>query len=237
MQCQGGNAISNDNPAILSTLIQMGPYGGSPGGLKGRTIYELSTENSSAISGTEIITLGDANMDKTTATPGNRPSWDSNDTYLGLDQVRNAIPPNFQLALGAPVSISNYIGSVPDGTDWIERLTSSLKTFKVPVSAAAYFTSSDCASAAGICGSAPTGKIAITSGTNNVTVWTTQVTAQSEIHLDENFSYGSLLGVSCDTSLGRHYAIAAQWPGIGFSVITDVAPANGAACLSFSFEN
>jgi hypothetical protein len=236
MQCQGGNGLTDDNPAILGTLIQMGANGGNSAGLKGRTIYELPTESSS-IPGTELITLGDSNSNKTMATPGNRPSWDSNDTYLGLDQVSNAIPQNFQLALGAPVSISSYIASVPNGTNWRERLTASLKSFSVPVTAPAYWTSSDCASAAGICGTASAGKITIAPGATSVTVSTTLVTANSEIHIDENFSYGSVLAVSCNTNLARHYAIAAQWPGVGFSVITDVPPNELPACLSFSIEN
>jgi hypothetical protein len=237
MQCQGGNGYSNDNGAILGTLIQLSAYGGQFGGLKGRTIYELPASIWSSIPATEIITLGDSNADKTNATPGGRATWDSNDTYLGLDQPNNAHPSGYQLAMGAPISISNYIASVPDGTSWKERLTPSLKAFKVPVSATAYLTSSDCISSDGICGSAPTGKVAIAPGSSSVTVSTTQVTAQSEIHLDENFSYGALLGVSCSTSLGRHYAISAQSPGQGFTVTTDTPPSGGSACLSFSLTN
>jgi hypothetical protein len=234
-QCQAGTGESNDYPAIVGTLIQMGSYGGNPGGLKGRTIYELPDGSETAA--TEIITLGDSNEDKTTATTSNRPSWDDNDTYVGLDQSGGAAPLNYQLAFGAPVAISNYIGSAPTNGLWLERLTSKLKTFKVPVSAMSYLTSSNCLSADGVCGSAAAGEIAIAAGTQSVTVLTTSVTALSEIHIDENFSYGPVLGVSCDRTLGRHYAIADQWPGIGFLVITDVPPASGAACLGFSFEN
>jgi hypothetical protein len=156
---------------------------------------------------------------------------------VGLDQSGGAAPLNYQLAFGAPVAISNYIGSAPTNGLWLERLTSKLKTFKVPVSAMSYLTSSNCLSADGVCGSAAAGEIAIAAGTQSVTVLTTSVTALSEIHIDENFSYGPVLGVSCDRTLGRHYAIADQWPGIGFLVITDVPPASGAACLGFSFEN
>jgi hypothetical protein len=40
-----------------------------------------------------------------------------------------------QLALGSPVSITNYIGQTGDGihTNWLERLTSKEKTFAVPL--------------------------------------------------------------------------------------------------------
>ena len=40
-----------------------------------------------------------------------------------------------QLAFGAPLSITNYIRATGDGvhTNWLERLTSTQKTFAVPV--------------------------------------------------------------------------------------------------------
>ena len=40
-----------------------------------------------------------------------------------------------QLAFGAPMAITDYIGGVGDGKkqDWKERLTSEQKTFAVPV--------------------------------------------------------------------------------------------------------
>jgi hypothetical protein len=41
--------------------------------------------------------------------------------------------PSIGLSLGAPVSISNYIGNVGDGTNWKERLSSSLKQFATPI--------------------------------------------------------------------------------------------------------
>jgi hypothetical protein len=236
MQCQEGDGESNDNAAIVGTLIQLSAYGGQTGGLKGRTIYELPGDGSS-IPGTEIMTWGDSNVDKTTATSGNRPSWDALDTYVGVDQVRNAYPLNYQLAFGAPISVSNYIGSVPDGVSWKERLTASQKSFTVPLSATKYLTAVDCSSAIGQCNTASTGKFAIGPGATGITIFTTQVTQQSEIHIDENFSYGPLLGVTCDTNMGRHYVITEQVPGESFTVSTDNAPTGGSACLSFSYEN
>ena len=38
-----------------------------------------------------------------------------------------------QLAFGAPVSISQYIGNVGDNTSYLVRLTASLEAFNVPV--------------------------------------------------------------------------------------------------------
>jgi hypothetical protein len=78
-----------------------------------------------------IITLVDSNPNKTLATIGFRPPNDAGDTYIGIDN--QAVPGAVQLAFGAPVAISSYIGNVGDNTSYLERLTVSAKTFNVPV--------------------------------------------------------------------------------------------------------
>jgi len=131
MQCTGGNAVSNDYPAVGATVMQQTVYGGAPGGLKGRLIFEIP--DASSLGATEVITLADSNHDKTMATPLNRPSWDPNDTFIGFDQSSEVAVNNVQLAFGAPVSVSEYISSVPDGIHYLERLSGLGKAFKVPV--------------------------------------------------------------------------------------------------------
>jgi hypothetical protein len=79
-----------------------------------------------------IITLSDSNFQKTIATANNRPSNDANDAFIGYDQG-DGNPATVGISLGAPVSLSNYIGNVGDGTSWLERLTSGLKEFKTNV--------------------------------------------------------------------------------------------------------
>ena len=79
-----------------------------------------------------IITLSDSNFQKTVATANNRPTNDASDAYIGYDQG-DGNPAHVGISMGAPVSLSNYIGNVGDGTYWLERLTSGLKEFKVPV--------------------------------------------------------------------------------------------------------
>jgi hypothetical protein len=79
-----------------------------------------------------IITLSDSNFQKTIATANNRPSNDANDAFIGYDQG-DGNPAHVGISLGAPVSLSNYIGNVGDGTNWSERLTSGLKEFKTNV--------------------------------------------------------------------------------------------------------
>ncbi len=99
-------------------------------GVKGRLNFLAPPPGS--VSSTHLITLWDSNPAKTLATSGNRPPNDANDVYIGLDQG-GVSRPTAQLAFGAPTAISNYIGNVGDNTSFLERLTTSLKTFNVPV--------------------------------------------------------------------------------------------------------
>ena len=76
----------------------------------------------------------DSDPAKTLADAIHRPSNDDKDTYIGLDvPAGGASFAQSQLAFGAPVSVSNYIGNKGDGARWKERLTASVKTFAVPV--------------------------------------------------------------------------------------------------------
>jgi hypothetical protein len=86
------------------------------------------------------ITLSDSNFQKTIATANNRPSNDPNDSFIGYDQS-NGDAENVGISLGAPKSLSSYIGNVGDGKSWLEQLTSSLKSFKVPITTNSLFTS------------------------------------------------------------------------------------------------
>ena len=104
------------------------------------------------------------------------------------------------------------------------------------MSANAFLTNFNCASANGECGTAAAGRVTIAAGSSTVTVTTTEVTPDSEIHIDENFSYGPKLGVKCNRSLGRRYAVAKQDQG-SFVIETDNAPTGDPACLSFSISN
>ncbi len=87
-----------------------------------------------------IITLSDANFQKTIATANNRPTSDPNDAYIGYDQGDGSSA-NVGISLGAGKSISHYIANVGDGSNWLERLTATVKTFRVPVSTNSQFTS------------------------------------------------------------------------------------------------
>ncbi|HEY4053529.1 MAG TPA: hypothetical protein VGL74_07300 [Terriglobales bacterium] len=79
-----------------------------------------------------IITLSDSNFQKTIATQNNRPTNDANDAFIGYDQG-DGDPTHIGISFGAPKSLSNYVGNAGDGTNWLERLTSTLKEFKTNV--------------------------------------------------------------------------------------------------------
>mgnify|MGYP006951339716 CR=1 FL=1 len=74
-----------------------------------------------------IITLSDSNFQKTIATQNNRPLNDANDAFIGYDRG-DGNPANIGVSFGAPKSLSNYVGNVGDGTNWLERLTSNLES-------------------------------------------------------------------------------------------------------------
>lgn len=120
------------NPNIpngVATLFNDGlSGGGQPNGVKGRLNFE-----SIASSAHHIITLVDSNLAKTTGTVNFRPPSDASDTYIGLDNGSAGASNAAQLAFGAPVSISNYIGNKGDNASFLERLTNTAKTFNVPV--------------------------------------------------------------------------------------------------------
>ncbi len=75
---------------------------------------------------TDLLTLQDSNFAKTLATSGQRPTNDAGDMALGNDQMGG-------MAQRAQTSISSYINAVPNGTNFLERLTAGAKTFNVPV--------------------------------------------------------------------------------------------------------
>jgi len=100
-------------------------------GLKGRLNF-IGT-NAAGFNGGSIITLVDSYPDKTVATSNYRPAMDAEDVWIGSDNPASANRKNMPLAFGGPVSISNYINALPDGTNWKERLTAKQKTLAVPL--------------------------------------------------------------------------------------------------------
>ncbi len=126
-----GGGLGNQTATILTD----GPGGGGGQALsKGR--LNFSTTASSELQPHHIITLIDSQPALTQATSTYRPPANANDVWIGTDVPSGGVGlSSGQLAVGAPVSISSYIRATGDGiqTTWLERLTSTQKTFKVPV--------------------------------------------------------------------------------------------------------
>ncbi len=116
-------------PTSLATILFTKPNqdGGLSLNQKGR--LNMATLGSGP---SHIITLSDSNFQKTVATANHRPSNDASDAYIGYDRGTGN-PTQIGISFGAPLSLSNYIGNVGDGTNWLERLTSVLKEFKTNV--------------------------------------------------------------------------------------------------------
>jgi len=113
----------NSGAGLFSTVLQQqdsagnGPFANSKGRLNfGKQIRAPN----------DLITLADSNFLKTIATYGERPSNDAGDLAIGVDQTGG-------LSQRAGTSISSYINVVPNGTNFLERLTASDKIFNVPV--------------------------------------------------------------------------------------------------------
>lgn len=125
--CDSGSLASQASEVIYSPSIA---------GTKGQKIFTSGPTFGSITNG-HIITLVDSNPIKTLSDPTQTlyrgTPWDANDTFIALDNASSGAFSTAQLAFGAPVSISNYVGSNPDNTSWLERLTSTAKTFAVPV--------------------------------------------------------------------------------------------------------
>jgi hypothetical protein len=123
--CLGSN-LYGDQQAILLPVKHTND-GGLNTNQKGKTNYGTLGSGPG-----HIITLSDSNFAKTVATANNRPGNDAADAFIGYDQ-RISTPSQVGISFGAPASLSNYIGNPGDGTNWLERLTSNLKSLRVPL--------------------------------------------------------------------------------------------------------
>lgn len=100
-----------------------------------------------------------------------------------------------------------------------------------------YSTTTICANFQGQCGNAAAGSVVFPVQSTSVVVYTTVVTQQSQIFVMEDSSLSSLLGVSCNSIIGRTYLITGRTPGVGFRVTASSAPGGNPACLSYHVVN
>ncbi len=127
--CLGSGAPATTIFTPPATLMsnKIGNDGGAMKNQKGRLNFLESGTGP-----THIVTLIDSLPDKTFAAQSNRASNDANDAFIGCD-TKYCSGIYSGLSLGAPASLSNYIGNVGDGDHWKERLTEKQKSFAVPV--------------------------------------------------------------------------------------------------------
>jgi hypothetical protein len=126
-----GAGVANQTATLITDGANL--YGGQTL-TKGR--LNFSSTSGSIFNPHHIITLVDSQPALTQATWGYRPPASANDVWIGTDGAASGINLNAApLAFGSPVSITSYIAQTGDGLhpNWLERLTASLKEFKVPV--------------------------------------------------------------------------------------------------------
>jgi len=118
-QCLGIDPSLGPN---AMTLTQLNTAGTSPtAGSKGVFNFGPTLSNIN-----DVLTLGDSNFTKTIINGSGRPAADAADIAIGQDSANG-------LSERAPTSISQYINVVQDNSSFKERLTSTLKTFNVPI--------------------------------------------------------------------------------------------------------
>lgn len=117
-----------------ATILHDGSTVGGPSkNLSGR--FGFAHNRASGLYQGDEITLSYALPDAALATSNYRPPANAADSALGFDNPNGAENAEAQIAFRSPVAISNYIGHVADGVNWLERLTSASKVFKIEVSA------------------------------------------------------------------------------------------------------
>jgi hypothetical protein len=110
-------------------------------------------------------------------------------------------------------------------------------SFDGGVSAPNYHTATRCADPGGQCAGAAAGSVVMQPGSTSVVVYTTAVNNESQIFVQEDSSMGSLLGVTCNSTIGRSYQVTQRLAGVGFRIATATAPQQTSACLSYHIVN
>lgn len=108
-----------------------------------------------------------------------------------------------------------------------------------------YILDIPCVSSGGTCGAKSGGFVTIAAAATTVTVATTAVHSDtvctalnscSHIHIQEDSTKGAALGVTCNTTVARTYAISTVTNSTSFVITSSAAPAVNPACLSFTID-
>lgn len=175
-------------PGYMATVLQQtdssGNFQGGTTSSKGRLNFGKLGANGVFTIPFDWLTLADSNWQKTMATAGWRPQSDAADTAIGADQGGG-------LSERAAKSISSYIDAVPNGANYLERLTSSAKTFNIPVRITPVVFST-----LSVCNSGAQGEMAAVTDSTTA-VWGATITGGGNNHV---LAY-------CD---GSHWTVAAK---------------------------
>lgn len=151
-------------------------------------------------------------------------------------------------ASGVSTSRAFVATSAADNTDpkiYVTDQAGSTVTAKMTslgeVMGTSFASRTQCTSAGGTCGGSPAGHVTIAAAATTVTVATTAVkrngSSNSTIIVSENSALGAVLGVTCNTTLGRTYAVTAQTDATSFVITASGAPAVNPACLDYWIIN
>jgi hypothetical protein len=100
------------------------------------------------------------------------------------------------------------------------------------------YTTSHCVSSTSpaVCNSAASGAVAIAAGSGSLVVGTSAVTANSQIQLTFDESLGTLLSVTCNTSIIQPI-VGSRTAGSGFTIVPSAGIVTNPACISYTIVN
>jgi len=126
-----GDSAGNGNKNVGAQVVQIGPASGSwTPGISGALNFNPGPATS--VSPRQIITMMDGRPQQTFATPGYVRSGSAADSFIGTDSS-SSVGAQDQ-TYGAPGGHYFYVNDAgTSGTTWLEGLSATLKTFKVPV--------------------------------------------------------------------------------------------------------
>jgi hypothetical protein len=134
-------------------------------------------------------------------------------TPLGGILVGNGLNPVKSLIVGNGLAFDGATLSIPSGANCTSTVSPA------------------------VCGSAPSGSVAMSTGVSTLVVNTTAVTANSQIFVIQDSSLGARLGITCNTTANRVYSINARTPGVSFTIKSNANPNTNKACLSYWIVN
>jgi hypothetical protein len=126
-----GDSSGNGNKNVGAQVVQIGPASGSwTAGISGALNFNPGPADS--VVPRQIITMMDGSPQQTFATPGYVRTGSALDSFIGTDS--SSTVGSQDQTYGAPAGHFFYVNDAgTSGTTWLEGLTASLKTFKVPV--------------------------------------------------------------------------------------------------------